>query len=428
MKSSRAYDTRVRELIARSGNANLFPELDIPRSTRATWVRRGPRHVVGLDESLDEHAAMLDRVAKLEHRLRVLTALLRLVLTMLRLSGFRVDLQRIPEGQDKQALLFAVAKARTVLPLVSVLKVVHLSAARYHAWARAQSNCDLDDQRTCPLTVPQKLTPKELMNMKDMVLSPAHRHMSIRALALHAQRIGEVIAHPVTWYKLIRERGWIQPRTREHPECPTVGIRATKPNEAWHIDTTIIKLLDGTKAYLHAVIDNYSRKILSWTVAEAMTPSSTYAVLVDAAKQLPVEKTMVIMDSGCENVNRTVDPLFDGEKMKRILAMVDVTYSNSMIEAWWRSLRHRWLYLHQLDSVATIRRLTAFYVDQHNTVMPHGAFDGQTPDEVYFASGERVPDELRVRRREARRHRLEENRRVRCVACPRASPEAEIAA
>ena len=138
----KTYDTRVREVIARSGNPDLFPELDIPRSTRATWVRRGPRNVVGLDSTLDEDAALLDRIAKLEHRACVLTAVLRLTLTMLRLSGFRIDLQRIPDGRQKQALLFAVTKARGVLPLASVLKVLHLSAARYHAWARAQSTAN----------------------------------------------------------------------------------------------------------------------------------------------------------------------------------------------------------------------------------------------------------------------------------------------
>ncbi len=52
----RAYDTRVREIIARTGDADLFPDLDIPRGTRATWVRRGPRDIVGLDEELDAQA------------------------------------------------------------------------------------------------------------------------------------------------------------------------------------------------------------------------------------------------------------------------------------------------------------------------------------------------------------------------------------
>ncbi len=42
-----------------------------------------------------------------------------------------------------------------------------------------------------------------------------------------------------------------------------------------------------------------------------------------------------------------------------------------MIEAWWRSLKHQWLFLHALDSVSTIRRLVAFYVHDHNHVLPH---------------------------------------------------------
>ncbi len=125
----RAYDTRVREIIARTGNADLFPELDIPRGTRATWVRRGPRDIVGLDEELDAQATLLDRLAKLEHRARVLTALLHLVIIMLRLSGFRVHMHRVPEGKDKKALLFAVAKARVVLPLAAVVKVLQMRRA-----------------------------------------------------------------------------------------------------------------------------------------------------------------------------------------------------------------------------------------------------------------------------------------------------------
>ena len=62
---------------------------------------------------------------------------------------------------------------------------------------------------------------------------------------------------------------------RLYPPKPKLGFRATAPNDAWHVDATIIKLLDGTKAYLYAVIDNYSRKILAWTVAERLNPTNT---------------------------------------------------------------------------------------------------------------------------------------------------------
>ena len=62
------------------------------------------------------------------------------------------------------------------------------------------------------------------------------------------------------------------------------------------------------------------------------------------------------------------------------------------------------------DSVATIRRLVAFYVDEHNRILPHSAFLGQTPDETYFGTGDGVPTDLTARATAARRARVEANR------------------
>lgn len=50
-----------------------------------------------------------------------------------------------------------------------------------------------------------------------MVTSTLYRHMSVRALALHAQRIGRAFAHASTWHKLIRERALQRPRRRVYP-------------------------------------------------------------------------------------------------------------------------------------------------------------------------------------------------------------------
>jgi len=79
-----------------------------------------------------------------------------------------------------------------------------------------------------------------------------------------------------------------------------------------------------------------------------------------------------------------------------VLAQVEVTFSNSMIEAFWRSLKHSWIYLHSLDTAAALRRLVEFYVTAHNEVMPHSAFDGQTPDEMYFGTGGAVTINLAI--------------------------------
>ena len=95
-----------------------------------------------------------------------------------------------------------------------------------------------------------------------------------------------------------------------------------------------------------------------------------------------------------------------------------------MIEAWWRALMHQWLFLHSLESVTTVRRLVEFYVREHNRVLPHSAFRGQTPDEMYFATGDAIPADLMTRAAAARRARVETNKSAACGMCPAAEAAA----
>jgi putative transposase len=209
-------------------------------------------------------------------------------------------------------------------------------------------------------------------------------------------------------------------RLRLYPARPKVGLRTQAPNEAWHVDVTILKLLDGTKAYVHAVIDNFSRRILAWTVADHLDPMKTRDVLTTAAANLEAStKTDVFMDSGVENLNGDGDALFEANVLQRVIAQIDVSFSNSLIEAWWRSLKHQWLFLHQLDNIATVKKLVEFYVTEHNQRMPHSAFQGQTPDEMYFGRATQLPEELAVLRQAARQQRVAHNRSVTCAVCPR---------
>ena len=162
--------------------------------------------------------------------------------------------------------------------------------------------------------------------------------------------------------------------------------------------------------------DNFSRRILSWRLAERLDPNTTCEILKEAGKNLGLTPT-VIADSGVENVNAGVDQLMADGVVHRVLAPVEVSFSNSMIEAFWRSLRHQWLYLHSLDSFTQLEQLIDFYVNEHNTQMPHHAFGGQTPDEVYFDHADRVRDRLTAGQRQDRRGRMEANRGESCRAC-----------
>jgi putative transposase len=149
-------------------------------------------------------------------------------------------------------------------------------------------------------------------------------------------------------------------------------------------------------------------------LAVALTLAATLPRAAAPSDTTPV----VLADAGVENVNAQVDALIDTGVLRRLLAFTELKFSNSIIEAWWRSLKHQWLFLHSLDSITTIRRLVAFYVDEHNRVLPHSAFRGQTPDEMYFGPGDAVPADLTSRAAAARRARVKANRSASCSTCP----------
>jgi hypothetical protein len=178
---------------------------------------------------------LVDTIAKLELQKRILAAVVRVLLAMLRASGFTLAGERLPEGDAKSGILRAITSATLYPPLAVILRIVRLEPGRYHAWnSRASSlACGLDDRSSCPRTSPSQLTPTEVADMKDMVLSPEKRHMSLRILAMHAQRIGKVFASATTWGKLVRERGWPRPRKRIHP-----FIRANLPSACVHRQPT----------------------------------------------------------------------------------------------------------------------------------------------------------------------------------------------
>ena len=88
-------------------------------------------------------------------------------------------------------------------------------------------------------------------------------------------------------------------------------------------------LIDGTKAYAHTVIDNFSRKILACTVAPNISALNTEEILIKAI-QTAIECGYagiidIFSDKGCENVNDLMKEFFkSNDKINHILAKIDV--------------------------------------------------------------------------------------------------------
>jgi len=371
------YDHRLRQLIQNTRDLDLAVRHGVPRSTARGWLNQSRTDVICIDVLDMDAEALQQEVLFLRRRVSRLFALLHLVVVVFKVAEFSFDRIRIPDGTRKQRLLRAIERTRTHLPLRGVLRLIGMSSTRYHAWLGKQE-CGLDDQPCCPRSTPQQLTREESLAIRDMVTGDEYRHVSTGTLARLAQRLGRVFASPTTWYRLVHAHKWRRPRQRVHPAKPTIGIRATRPNEIWHVDTTLIRLLDGSKACLHAIIDNFSRRVMAWRVNDTFIPAVTAELLVEAGREIEDTKPQLLVDGGVENYNSAVD------------------------------------------------KLVAFYVDQHNTHLLHSAFKGQTPDEMYFGTGDDIPKTLEEAKLEARELRLKSNRERNCqsVLCQR-TPVAE---
>ncbi len=183
-----------------------MPRISASRA-RQRVAGSAPTVVVSLEVADLTEPELRQEILQLRRRVQKLAALLRLVLALLRTSGFRLTEERLPVRRDEIRILRAVDRARAFVPLQALLRCLRVSPSRFHAWRRRQQACALDDQSSCPRTSPSRLTPPEVRAIQDMVTSPDHRHVPTGTLAVLAQRLGTVSASPSTWYRLVRQNG-----------------------------------------------------------------------------------------------------------------------------------------------------------------------------------------------------------------------------
>jgi hypothetical protein len=79
LHSRRTYDYRIREAICESGDWDLFPELNIPRSTIRSWIHRGVPDVVSCDLAAHDRAEMTAEIERLRGRTDLLGAVVGVV-------------------------------------------------------------------------------------------------------------------------------------------------------------------------------------------------------------------------------------------------------------------------------------------------------------------------------------------------------------
>lgn len=253
--------------------------------------------------------------------------------------------------------------------------------------------------------------------------SKKYLHFSITSLALFAKRRGLVFASLTVWYRTVREFSLRRPGIRIYPQKPKVGIRAVAPNQIWHVDQSLLRLKNGTKVFIRAVVDNFSRCGLAWQVTDSYGGKLTKALIEDARRRASDSKhhfvPHVLVDSGTENLNRHVDHLVQSGIIRRTIAQIDISFSNSMIESFFRAIKHRWLFMLSLDDIECVRKYVGEFIEDYNTLIPHSALRGATPLEMYLGSW--LPaqiDEFESAEEQAREERRIANLSSACGFCP----------
>jgi hypothetical protein len=124
------------------------------------------------------------------------------------------------------------------------------------------------------------------------------------------------------------------------------------------------------------------------------------------------------VDGGSENFNEYVDELVITGKLTITEARIDVKFSNSVIEANFRSIKYNHLYNHHLYNIDTVRKHTDFYYPEQNSEMPHSAFNGATPEEMYYGRWTAEDgNALRCKTKSASEKRRVFHLSLRCPSC-----------
>lgn len=97
-----------------------------------------------------------------------------------------------------------------------------------------------------------------------------------------------------------------------------------------------------------------------------------------------LKETKVIMDGGPENDNGRVLNFTTSKNFRRLIARVDIHFSNSMAESLFRSLKSNFLNTEEIRSKSDVASKVDFYFNEHNNNIPKAIFQGATPKEIYL--------------------------------------------
>ena len=169
----------------------------------------------------------------------------------------------------------------------------------------------------------------------------------------------------------------------EHKVYPYLlrGVPVIRPNQVWSTDITYIRLAHGF-AYLVAVIDWYSRRVLSWRISNNMEATFCVDCLEEAIRNHG-RPEIFNTDQGSQF---TGDAFTGVLKREGIVISMDGrgrAFDNIFVERLWRNVKHEDVYLKGYCSMVELTLGLTEYFAFYNGERPHQSLGYKTPNTVY---------------------------------------------
>lgn len=155
-------------------------------------------------------------------------------------------------------------------------------------------------------------------------------------------------------------------------------------NQVWSSDITYVRLPDGF-GYLAAVIDWFSRFVLSWATSNTADSWLCREVL-DAALASHPQPQIFNTDQGAQFTSQLFLAPLKERKIRISMDGRGRALDNAFIERLWRTVKYEYIYLHEHASLADLRRGLSGFFYEYNFRRPHQALRYRTPAEVFFAA------------------------------------------
>lgn len=160
------------------------------------------------------------------------------------------------------------------------------------------------------------------------------------------------------------------------------GLAVTRPNQVWAADLTYIPMARGF-CYLIAVIDWFTRKVLSWRLSITMDAAPCVEALEEALARYG-KPEIFNSDQGSQFTSHDFTGVLLDSKIQISMDGKGAWRDNVFVERLWRSVKYEEVYLKAYESVGQARTSIGKYLEFYNRKRPHSSLDDRTPDEAYF--------------------------------------------